>query len=100
MAEMVTLTFQGVGQREYDAANRELGIDMSTGKGNWPEGLLMHAAGPADDGSFVVTEVWSSREAQGAFVEGRLGAALQAAGVTAVPAVAWTSLLGYQTPGS
>lgn len=100
MAEVVTIRFEGVGQREYEAVNRELGIDASTGEGDWPDGLLMHAAGIADDGSFVVTEVWSSRQAQASFAEGRLGAALGAAGVTAVPTVTWIPLLAYQTPGS
>lgn len=49
------LTFDGVTTKEYEAVNSELGIDMNTGKGNWPEGLLVHAAGIREDGQFVVT---------------------------------------------
>ena len=100
MPEALILEFEGLGQDEYEAVNRALGIDMSTGEGDWPDGLLMHAAGIADDGSFVVTEVWSSREAQAAFMESRLGAALGAGGVTNEPSVRWIPLLAHHTPGS
>src|SRR5712691_3479399 len=55
-----------------------LGIDMHTGQGDWPAGLLSHAAGTADDGTFVVAEVWSSRADQDAFMASRLGTALAA----------------------
>jgi hypothetical protein len=60
----------------------------------------MHAAGTADNGTFVVTEVWSSRQAQTTFMETRLGAALGASGVTVPPKVTWVTLLEYHTPGS
>src|SRR5579862_1096327 len=100
LSEAVILRFVGIGQREYEAVNREVGIDMATAKGDWPEGLQMHSAGTADDGAFVVTEVWSSREAQARFMEARLGAALAAGGVTAPPAVTWIRLLAYHTLGT
>ena len=100
MAEALLLSFEGVGQGEYEAVNRELGIDMKTGKGDWPAGLLMHAAGKSDDGAFIVTEVWASREAQGAFMESRLGEALGKGGITAVPTITWIPLLAHHTlPG-
>ncbi len=47
------------------------GIDMQTGQGDWPAGLLSHAAGTAEDGTFIVSEVWSSRAAQEAFTASR-----------------------------
>lgn len=100
MAEAIILEFAGVGRSQYDQANRELGIDMATGTGDWPSGLLMHAAGTADDGGFVVTEVWSSREAQGIFMQARLAGALEVAGITAPPKVTWVSLLAYHRPAS
>jgi hypothetical protein len=100
MAEVLILEFAGVGEKEYEAVNNQLGIDMHTGQGDWPPGLLAHAAGVADDGSFVVTEVWSSRAAQAAFMESRLGAALGAGGITAVPNVRWVPALAYHTPGA
>jgi len=98
VAELVTLRFPEVGSVDYEAVNRQLGLDPSTGEGDWPDGLLAHAAGVADDGSFVVTEIWSSREAQASFVAGRLGAALGAAGVAVAPTVTWVSLVAVHTP--
>lgn len=99
MAEVLILEFEGVGETEYWAVNDALGIDMKAGTGDIPEGLLVHTGGTADDGRFVVTEIWSSREAQGAFMDSRLGAALAAGGVTAVPTVTWVPLIGFQTFG-
>ena len=100
MSEAVILEFTGVGEGEYAAVNEKLGIDMSSGSGDWPRGLLMHAAGTADDGKFVVSEVWASRADQDAFMNERLGAALAAGGITSAPRVTWVSLLAYHTPGS
>ena len=48
---------------------------------NVPEGLVAHSAGPVGDDGWVVSEVWQSREAQEAFMGGRLGEALAAIGV-------------------
>ena len=48
----------------------------------------------------MVTEVWSSRGDQAAFLESRLGPALGAAGVTAVPTMRWVPLVAYHVPGS
>ena len=53
------------------------------------------AAGPGAGGSWVVTEVWESQADQTAFMESRLGAALGAAGVTAVPSIRWVPLVAY-----
>ena len=85
MPEALILEFTGVSEAEYAAVNKHLGIDMQTGQGDWPAGLLSHAAGEADDGTFIVSEVWSSRADQDAFMTSRLGAALAAGGVTASP---------------
>jgi hypothetical protein len=100
MADMLILEFTGVGRAEYEAVNAELGIDMATGAGDWPPGLLAHAAGVSDDGTFVVTEVWSSRAEQAAFMESRLGPALGAGGITGMPSVKWAPLFAYHTPGA
>lgn len=99
MAEALILEFSGVTEAQYDAVNADLGVDSRTGAGDWPAGLLVHAAGHADDGTFVVTELWDSREAQGAFMKSRLGEALAAAGVTEPPKVTWVALVAHQTPG-
>ncbi len=92
MAEALILEFDGVGRALYDAVNRELGIDPATGEGDWPAGLQWHGAG-ATEGGWSVIEVWESREAQAAFMQERLGAALQAGGVTVAPNVTWVSLV-------
>ncbi|MFN8104470.1 MAG: hypothetical protein U0U69_08410 [Acidimicrobiia bacterium] len=99
MAEALILEFSGVSEAQYDAVNASLGVDARTGAGDWPSGLLVHAAGYADDGTFVVTEVWDSREAQGDFMESRLGEALAVGGVTDAPKVTWVSLVSHQSPG-
>jgi hypothetical protein len=100
MPELLILEFAGLGEAEYAAVNKQLGIDMHTGQGDWPAGLLSHAAGTADDGTLIVSEVWSSRADQGAFMESRLGTALRAGGVTAQPTVRWVPLIAYHLPGS
>ncbi len=100
MADALILEFTGIGKSEYDAVNEKLGIDMTNGSGDWPRGLLMHAAGTEDGGKFVVSEVWASRADQETFMSQRLGAALAAGGVTSAPAVTWVRLLAYHTPGS
>ncbi len=100
MAETLILEFTGVGEAEYKAVNGELGLDMQTGKGDWPAGLLAHTAGTADDGAFIVTEVWASRADQAAFMQDRLGQALAAGGITAAPKVRWVPLLAYMVPGA
>jgi len=100
MAEVLILEFTGVGEKEYEAVNHQLGIDMQTGQGDWPPGLLAHAAGLAEDGSFVVTEVWASRADQAAFMDSRLGAALGAGGITGMPNVRWVPAIAYHTPGA
>ena len=94
------LKFTGIGLTEYRAVNAKLNIDMTTGVGDWPQGLLSHAAGTGDDGAFYVLEVWASREAQGTFMQTRLGRALQEGGITGVPQITWIDpLVAYQTPG-
>jgi hypothetical protein len=100
MPEALILEFAGLGEADYTAVNKHLGIDMRTGQGEWPPGLLSHAAGQADDGTFIVSEVWAARADQEAFMASRLGQALAAAGVTAPPVVRWVTLLAYHQPGA
>ncbi len=100
MPEALSLEFTGVSEAEYEAVNKQLGIDMQTGQGDWPAGLLSHAAGTAEDGTFIVSEVWSLRAAQEAFMASRLGAALGAGGVTSPPRARWVPLLAYHQPGA
>ena len=98
MSEALILRFTGATRDDYYAVNDKLGMDMAAGVGV-PDGLVSHAAGHTDDGTFVVAEVWESREAQGAFMESRLGPALASAGITDMPDVTWVPLFAYYTFG-
>ena len=82
----------------YDAVNSQLGIDMKTGTGDWPPGLLSHAGGFTSNG-FAVLEVWATKEQQQAFMQERLGAALQAGGAPEPTRMEWVDLLAYHAPG-
>jgi hypothetical protein len=100
MAEALILEFEGFGREHYDAVNGILGVDQETGEGDWPAGLVSHTAG-AKPGGFVVVEVWESKQEQEAFMNERLGQALQEGGVTSPPSrVEWLDLAGYNTPGA
>lgn len=100
MAEGLILEFDGVTRAEYEAVNAALGMDLAAGSTqNWPDGLTYHAGG-AKPGGWVVFEVWESREAQGAFMSGRLGRALQESGIAGPPArVEWVDLASAVSRG-
>jgi hypothetical protein len=100
MAVGLLLEFDGVGVDQYDAVNERLGIDMSTGQGDWPEGMLFHAGG-AKPGGWAVMEVWASQADQQRFMEGRLGRALQEEGITEPPKrVEWIELAAHHYLGA
>jgi hypothetical protein len=40
MAEGLILEFDGVGRAQYEAVNARLGIDIESGQGDWPAGLV------------------------------------------------------------
>jgi hypothetical protein len=95
MAYGILLEFDGsVGKTEYDAVNEKLGIDMSNGSGDWPDGLISHAGGTIADG-FVVYEVWESKAKHDAFMAGRLGAALGAVGLPQPRQVTEVDVVGH-----
>jgi hypothetical protein len=92
------LEFDGVSEEQYHAVNKALGIDPETGEGDWPEGMMSHAAGTSGDGRFIVTEVWNSPEVPAAFMSGQLAAALVEGGISGPPAsVTWIELISHQT---
>ncbi len=98
MAELFVLELEGFDKEMYQKVNETLGIDMDTGEGDWPAGLLTHSAGRTDKG-WMVVEVWASRQAQDDFMKSRLGAALQKAGADKPPTRAdWTSLHAHHQP--
>src|ERR1700760_950342 len=75
MAEGLILEFDGFGVDQYQRVNELLGIDMDSGEGDWPAGLLSHTGG-TKEGGLVVFELWSSRADQERFLSERLGPAL------------------------
>jgi len=97
MAVGLILEFSGVSKAEYDAVDKALGLDMYAKRGDFPEGLIAHAAGISDRGTFIVSEVWTSQAAQERFMQSRLGAALREGGVTSQPTITWIELLIHQT---
>jgi hypothetical protein len=97
VAAGLILEFEGVGREQYQAVNAELGIDMESGEGDWPAGLVFHAGG-AKPGGWVVFEVWESQEDQQRFMEGRLGRALHDGGINEPPSrVEWLDLAAHHT---
>ncbi len=101
MPAQLTLEFEGVTEKQYWAVNKELGIDATSGEGDWPDGLVTHAAGLDENGHLIVTEVWDTPEHQARFMETRLGAALAAGGVSGPPSsITWLELVSHQIPGA
>jgi hypothetical protein len=101
VAASVILEFEGVTPKEYNAVNAALGIDPATGEGDWPDGLITHAAGLNEAGHLVVIEVWDSPQHQARFMEGRLGEALGQGGITEPPSsVTWIELIANHQPGA
>lgn len=95
MADALILEFEGFGVDVYERVNNELGIDMGSGEGDWPAGLISHT-GAGKDGGWVVFEVWRSQADQERFMAERLGPALQAGGVTSPPSrVEWLALAAH-----
>jgi hypothetical protein len=98
MAEGLILEFEGFGVDTYEQVNGLLGIDMESGEGDWPAGLLAHTGG-AKEGGWVVFEVWASQADQGRFMQDRLGPALAQAGIEGPPArVEWIQVAAHHNP--
>lgn len=100
MADALILEFEGVGADDYERVNGHLGIDMQSGEGDWPQGLLMHSAA-TKDGGLMVYEIWASKGDQERFMDERLGKALQDGGIEGPPArLEWLGHLANHNPGS
>jgi hypothetical protein len=79
----------------YERVTALLGIDVASGEGEWPAGLLFHSGG-AKPGGWIVSEVWASQEDQERFMAERLGPALREAGVDDPPSrVEWFDLAAF-----
>jgi len=97
MAKGLILEFEGVGHEQYEAVNERLGVDMASGEGDWPAGMLFHSGG-AKSGGWVVFEVWASQEDQERFMADRLGQALREGGIGEPPSrIEWLDLAAHHT---
>jgi hypothetical protein len=76
MAVCLVIDVVGGSVEQYDAVKQKL----EESGGMLGEGQTFHAAGPTDDG-FAVIDVWNSRDDFDRFMQGRLGEAIQEAGV-------------------
>ncbi len=95
MSEALILEFKGTAE-EYLAVNEALGLNMSTGEGDWPAGMLSHT-GTTGGGNLIVFEVWDSVASQEAFMASRLGPALGKVGVAEPHRVEWLSVVGHHS---
>ncbi len=94
MSDVVVIEFDAPRAVEiYDSVNRILGLDPSSGSGDWPDALISHVAGESGD-KLIVVEVWESRAAQEAFMQSRLGPAFHGANVPQPKRVEWFILAG------
>jgi hypothetical protein len=92
MSKVIILEFPGTAD-QYFAVNKILGIDYTTGEGDWPKPLESHIAA-FGNGKLVVVEVWESEEAQHEFMS-RLGPALGQVGVAEPSRMEWLDHLGH-----
>ncbi|MBS1844911.1 MAG: hypothetical protein JST53_10885 [Actinobacteria bacterium] len=98
--EGLILEFDSLTRDDYERVNGQLGIDMDSGEGDWPPGLLTHVGGAKDNG-WVVFELWASRADQERFLSDRLGPALAQAGVDGPPArMEWIEVAASHSPGA
>ena len=94
MAEVLILEFSAEGAVDlYHKVDSQMGLDVRTGSGDWPDGLLSHVAG-LDGNDLIVVEVWESKGDQEQFMNDRLGPALQAQNVPPPRRVTWFSEIG------
>jgi hypothetical protein len=98
MSEAIILEFTGVTVDQYKAVNTILGLDSTTGGGDWPAGLLSHTGAASAGGGLTVFEVWDSQESQGAFMASRLGPALGQARLPEPARVEWLTVVGHHNP--
>lgn len=93
MAKALIIEFEGVDREGYGAVNAALGgIDTTNPDSDWPAGLAAHMAGGSGTG-WVVIEVWDTEESAARFMETRLGAALQKAGMPPPARQTWVDLV-------
>jgi hypothetical protein len=86
MAVGLIMKFPDVGSDKYDAIMEELGLPFGDA-GDWPDGILSHAAGSTPDGAWTVVDVWESQAAFDRFLATSLGPAFEKVGGMPQPVV-------------
>ena len=95
MAELLILEFSAPSAVElYHQVNKLLGVDPTTGRGDWPAGIIDHRAGSEGE-TLVVVESWESRAAQEDFMRSRLMPAFAEAHAPQPVRVTWLPEVGH-----
>ncbi len=75
MAVGMLQTLQGTTKEQYEQVNHKLFGQSTPPTDQLPEGLIMHSAGPVENGWYIY-DVWESRDDFQRFMDGPLGAAV------------------------
>jgi hypothetical protein len=89
MAVGIRIKLPGVNAEEFDRVDALIDVG-----GNHPDGLIFSASGPTQDG-WRVLDFWESRAQFDAFMAGRVGPAVGAAGVSVQPDIAEFAIHEY-----
>jgi hypothetical protein len=79
MAIGLRIKFEGGTQEQYDAMHAQMNVDNDP-----PEGLILHAGGPIEDGWGII-DFWESRDQFDSFQAARIIPAMEALGDQAPP---------------
>ena len=79
MAVGLSIRFSDGTAEQYDAVHAEMGVEADP-----PDGMIFHSAGPIKDGWGII-DFWESRAQFDAFLESRVGPAMDALGDAALP---------------
>jgi hypothetical protein len=76
MAIAVLQMLQGVTKAQYDQVNEAMFGQSPPPTDQLPDGLVIHSAGPAENGWYIY-DIWESREAFQRFMDERLQPAIR-----------------------
>jgi len=76
MAVGMLQMLQGVTKEQYDQVNEKMFGQSAPPTDQLPEGLILHSAGPAENGWYIY-DVWESREAFKRFLDDQLQPAVR-----------------------
>ena len=86
MASVMQMHWKGVTKDQYETVRKHVKWETDT-----PKGAQFHVCSFADDGMHVL-DIWDSPEDFQKFMDTRLGAGIQAAGIQGQPDVKWAPL--------